>query len=53
MRAVAQRLPFHYGWFLVLAAVLCNTVSNTSTFWAVTMWIPRSPRTSARPGPPW
>ena len=40
MRAVAQRLPFHYGWFLVLAAVLCNTVSNTSTFWAVTMWIP-------------
>ncbi len=40
MRAVAQRLPVHYGWLLVLVAVLCNTVSNTSTFWAVTMWIP-------------
>jgi len=40
MRTIAQRLPFHYGWFLVAAGVLCNTVSNTATFWAVSIWIP-------------
>jgi len=40
MRAIAQRLPVHYGWVLVAVAVLCNTVSNFATFWAVTLWIP-------------
>lgn len=40
MRAIAHRLPFHYGWLLVVVAVLCNTVSNTATFWAVSIWIP-------------
>ncbi|GMU41204.1 MAG: hypothetical protein AMXMBFR23_20700 [Chloroflexota bacterium] len=40
MRAIAQRLPFHYGWFLMGAGVLCNTVSNFATFWAVSMWVP-------------
>ena len=40
MRAIAHRLPVHYGWVLVLVAVLNNTVSNTATFWAVALWIP-------------
>src|SRR5690606_28379997 len=40
MRALAHGLPFHYGWFLVCAGVLCHTVSNTATFWAVSLWIP-------------
>ncbi len=40
MRAIAHRLPVHYGWLLVCAAVICNTVSNTATFWAVGLWIP-------------
>lgn len=40
MRAIAQRLPVHYGWVLLCVGVLCNTVSNTATFWAVSLWIP-------------
>lgn len=40
MRAIAHRLPVHYGWLLVVAAVLNNTVSNMATFWAVGLWIP-------------
>ena len=40
MRAIAHRLPVHYGWLLVCAAVICNTVSNMATFWAVGLWIP-------------
>lgn len=40
MRSIAQRLPFHYGWFLMGAGVVCNTVSNFATFWAVSLWIP-------------
>ncbi|TAJ20607.1 MAG: MFS transporter, partial [Dehalococcoidia bacterium] len=40
MRAIAHRLPVHYGWILVWAAVICNTVSNTATFWCVGLWIP-------------
>ncbi len=40
MRAIVQRLPVHYGWLLVCAAVICNTVSNMATFWAVGLWIP-------------
>lgn len=40
MRVIAHRLPVHYGWLLVVAAVLNNTVSNVATFWAVGLWIP-------------
>lgn len=40
MRAIAHHLPVHYGWFLVVVAVLNHTVSNMATFWAVGLWIP-------------
>lgn len=40
MRAIAHRLPVHYGWLLVVVAVINNTVSNMATFWAVGLWIP-------------
>ncbi len=38
--ALASRLPFHYGWALLVAGILCNTFSNVATFWVVTLYVP-------------
>ncbi len=40
MRLIARRTPFHYGWLILLAAVLGNTVAGGSTFWVVAVYIP-------------
>lgn len=40
MHALARRLPFHYGWLILGAAIAGNTVSGGSIFWVVTLYVP-------------
>lgn len=40
MHALARRLPFHYGWFLLGAAIAGNAISAGSIFWVVTVYVP-------------
>ncbi|MGE3962407.1 MAG: MFS transporter [Dehalococcoidia bacterium] len=40
MNALAQRLPFHYGWFLLGAAIAGNAIAGGSIFWVVTVYVP-------------
>ena len=41
MNAIARRLPFHYGWFLLGAAIAGNAIAAGSIFWVVTVYVPR------------
>lgn len=41
MHALARRLPFHYGWFLLIAAIAGNAIAAGSIFWVVTVYVPR------------
>lgn len=40
MHAIAHRLPFHYGWLLLGAAIAGNAISAGSIFWVVTVYVP-------------
>ncbi|MEZ4504052.1 MAG: MFS transporter [Dehalococcoidia bacterium] len=40
MTSLARRLPFHYGWLILAAGVLGNTVSGAATFWSVSVYVP-------------
>ena len=40
MRAIAERVPFHYGWVILFAGILANAVAAGGTFWAVTIYVP-------------
>lgn len=39
MRALAPRLPVHYGWVIVIAGVLTNSTTAGGTFWVVAVYI--------------
>ena len=43
MRALAQRSPVHYGWVIVIAAILTNSVTAGGTFWVVAIYITSIP----------
>ena len=40
MRAIAERIPFHYGWVILFAGILANAVAAGGTFWVVTIYVP-------------
>jgi hypothetical protein len=40
LNAIAQRLPFHYGWLILAAGIASNTVSGGSIFWVVAVYVP-------------
>lgn len=40
MNVIARRLPFHYGWLILMAGIFGNTVSAGSIFWAVAIYVP-------------
>ncbi len=40
MRAVAQRLPFHYGWLIVGIAILSNAAAGGAMFWTTAVYVP-------------
>ncbi len=40
MQAIADRLPFHYGWLLLVAAIAGNAISAGSIFWVVAVYVP-------------
>ncbi len=40
MRAIAERIPFHYGWVILFAGILANAVAAGGTFWVVTVYVP-------------
>ena len=40
MRALAERLPFHYAWLILGLAVLANAVTTGSMFWVVAVYVP-------------
>jgi len=44
MRALAQRSPVHYGWVIVVAAILTNSVTAGGTFWVVALYITSIPK---------
>jgi hypothetical protein len=33
VRALADRVPFHYAWVVLVAGVLANAVGVGATFW--------------------
>ena len=39
MRALAPRIPVHYGWVIVIAGVLTNSTTAGGTFWVVAVYI--------------
>lgn len=43
MSAFAQRLPVHYGWVIVTAGILTNSVTIGATFWVVALYITSIP----------
>jgi OFA family oxalate/formate antiporter-like MFS transporter len=43
MRALAERSPVHYGWVIVAAAILTNSVTAGGTFWVVALYITSIP----------
>lgn len=40
MNDLARRLPFHYGWLLLVAAIAGNAIAAGSIFWVVTVYVP-------------
>ena len=43
MRTLAERLPVHYGWVIVVAGILTNAVTVGATFWVVALYITSIP----------
>ena len=43
MRALAQRLPVHYGWVIVAVGILANAATIGTTFWVVALYITSIP----------
>jgi sugar phosphate permease len=43
IRALALRLPVHYGWVIVGAGILTNAVTIGATFWVVALYITSIP----------
>lgn len=40
MNALARRLPFHYGWVILVASIASNAISGGSIFWVVAIYVP-------------
>jgi MFS family permease len=40
VRALAERVPFHYAWVVLVAGVFANAVGVGATFWMMAVYIP-------------
>jgi MFS family permease len=40
VRGIARRLPFHYGWLIVVVAILSNTIAGGAMFWGTAVYVP-------------
>ncbi|PKN79651.1 MAG: hypothetical protein CVU47_10250 [Chloroflexi bacterium HGW-Chloroflexi-9] len=40
MGAIARRLPFHYGWLIVVVAIVANTITGGAMFWTTSVYVP-------------
>lgn len=40
MGFLARHLPFHYGWLIVVVAILSNTITGGAMFWTATVYVP-------------
>lgn len=38
--AIARRLPFHYGWLIVVVAIVANTITGGAMFWTTSVYVP-------------
>jgi MFS family permease len=40
VRALADRLPFHYAWVILVAGIFGNAASTGGTFWVMAIYVP-------------
>ncbi|MEE8337810.1 MAG: MFS transporter [Dehalococcoidia bacterium] len=40
MRTLAERLPFHYAWVILVAGILANAAATGGTFWVMAIYVP-------------
>jgi MFS family permease len=40
VKALADRLPFHYAWLIVIAGIFANGAATGGTFWVMAIYVP-------------